>query len=311
MMAESERPASPRRRRKPKRPNFVLVIVVGLFFGVGLSAVRWVAESSLGRVVGGIVGFVALAVLVGTFRLVARVRRRWGVDEDYSPERIREWFEDSALGPPTFEGDGTLVGAPVLVMSQRTKAIEAVTEYRVFDHRGATLALITQIGQGRLKKIVRVLFWFEIFMTHRFDVRSADGTPLGTFVRPRKFFRSRIELYDAHGRTIGTIRQENIFFHIRFALHAADGTVVGRIRADNWRAWDFTITDDHGETVARMVKVWEGYARTLLTAADRFVVSVQQPLLEPLRTLTVAGALAIDVALKQDSRGMNSLSSQG
>jgi uncharacterized protein YxjI len=291
----------------PKRPNFGVVIVAGIAFAVGLTVLRRVAESTLGPVAGSIVALVALGVLVGSFRLFFRWRRSRGDDEDFSPERVRKWVHDSALPPPAFAGDGTLTGAPMLVMSQRTKAVEAVTEYGVFDHGGGPLATITQVGQSAAKKVMRVLFWFDIFMTHRFEVRSAGGALLGGFVRPRKVLRSRVELHDAVGRPVGVVRQENIFFHIRFRLELPDGTVVGRMRAENWRAWDFTVTDEHGEPVARMIKAWEGYARTMLTTADRFVIAIHRPLAEPLRTLTVAGALAVDVALKQDSRGLNSI----
>jgi hypothetical protein len=38
-------------------------------------------------------------------------------------------------------------------MSQRTKAIEAVTEHGVFDHPGQPLASIVQVGQSTVTKV--------------------------------------------------------------------------------------------------------------------------------------------------------------
>ena len=80
---------------------------------------------------------------------------------------------------------------------------------------------------------------------------------------------------------------------------------IGSINAENWRAWNFSIKDHTGVEVARITKTWEGLATTLFTAADNFVVQIHRPLDEPLRSLVVASALCVDVALKQDDRGFN------
>jgi hypothetical protein len=301
-----EQTDAPTRPARPKRPNFVVLIVVGLVFFGATRALRYLADRSFGPIAGGIVflgGFVAL--LVG-WRLFVRWRRSRGFDEDYGPERVRDWVARSDVGAPAFAGDGTLVGAPILVVSQRTKAIEVVTEYGVFDHEGRPLATVSQYAQGRVKRVLRVLTAFDQFFTHHFAVRDPDGALIGTITRPRKFLRSRVVLYDGVGTHIGTLRQENIFFHIRFAIELPTGTPVGRLVATNWRAWDFRIEDLDGRPLARLVKTWEGWGRTFLTTADRYVIAVDRPLPEPLRTLTVATALAVDVALKQDSRGLNS-----
>jgi hypothetical protein len=55
--------------------------------------------------------------------------------------------------------------------------------------------------------------------------------------------------------------------------------------------------------VARITKTWEGLAKTMFTTADNFVVQIHRPMEDPLRSLVVAAALAVDTALKQDSRG--------
>jgi uncharacterized protein YxjI len=295
------------RPRRPRRPNFVALVVIGVVFVGGVRVLRYAAERSLGPVVGALVFFVAFVGLVSCWRLIARRRRRRGLDEDYSPERVRTWVAHSGIGDPAFEGDGTLAGAPILVLSQRTKAIEVVTEYGVFDHDGRPLATVTQYAQGRLKRVVRVLTAFAQFFTHHFAVHGADGELIGTMTRPRKVFRSRVVLHDARGQHIGTLRQENIFFHIRFAIELPTGAPVARLVARNWRAWDFRIETLDRRPIAELVKTWEGWGRTFLTTADRYVVRIHEPLPEPLRTLTVGAALAVDIALKQDSRGLNNV----
>jgi uncharacterized protein YxjI len=79
----------------------------------------------------------------------------------------------------------------------------------------------------------------------------------------------------------------------------------GSINAENWRAWNFNITDGQGNEVARVTKTWEGLAKTMFTTADNYVVNIHRQLPEPMRSLVVASALCIDTALKQDSRGLS------
>jgi hypothetical protein len=43
----------------------------------------------------------------------------------------------------------------------------------------------------------------------------------------------------------------------------------------------------------------------MFTSADNYVVQIHKVLEDPLRLLVVAASLAVDTALKQDSRGFN------
>jgi hypothetical protein len=106
------------------------------------------------------------------------------------------------------------------------------------------------------------------------------------------------------GSEVGRIVQENMVGKIRFGIEA-DGKRVGGIQGENWRAWNFGITDEAGTEVGRITKTWEGLARTVFTTADHYVVQIHKELPEPLRSLVVASALCVDTALKQDKRGLN------
>lgn len=46
-------------------------------------------------------------------------------------------------------------------------------------------------------------------------------------------------------------------------------------------------------------KTWAGWAKERFTKADNYVVQTHGPLDEPLRSLVIAAALAIDMELKQ------------
>ena len=211
---------------------------------------------------------------------------------------------DSELGGPAFPEDGTVFGASVLVVNQRTKMIEAVTEYEVFDHTGQRLAVVRQIGQSRTKRLVRLLWWFDQFFTHHFDVIAADGAVVMRLTRPRKLYMSRVNVFDSADRYLGCIRQYNMIGRIRFGVEDASGQTWAFMTADNLRAWDFSLVGSSGLVFAEVVKSWEGWMRTFLSPSDRYVSKVHVPLPEPLRSLTLAWVLTIDLALKQDARGL-------
>jgi uncharacterized protein YxjI len=214
-----------------------------------------------------------------------------------------------APGPPPQaahlpNGHGpSLYEQPVLVVSQKTKLIELTNEYAVFDGQGQQIGAVVQVGQSGLKKAARFVSNLDQFLTHRLEVRDAGG-PVLVLTRPAKFVKSRVVVQRPDGAPVGEIVQANVFGKIRFDL-VANGQLVGAIQAENWRAWDFAITDAAGTEIARITKKWEGMARTLFTTADRYVVLVHFRLPEPLASMVVASALTVDTALKQDDHGFN------
>src|SRR4051794_33947015 len=183
------------------------------------------------------------------------------------------------------------------------KLIELTNEYAVYDGEGQQIGAVVQVGQSGLKKAMRLVSSFDQFLTHHLEVRDARG-PVLVLTRPAKVVKSRVLVQRPDGTPLGEVVQANVFGKIRFDL-VANGQLVGAIQAENWRAWDFAITDAAGTEVARITKKWEGLARTMFTTADRYVVLVHYRLPEPLASMVIASALTIDTALKQDDRGFN------
>jgi uncharacterized protein YxjI len=196
-----------------------------------------------------------------------------------------------------------LLEQPLLVVNQKTKLIELTNEYAVFDGNGQQVGAVVEVGQSAVKKAVRLLSSFDQFLTHRLEVRDATG-PVLVLTRPAKLVRSRVQVARPDGFPVGEIVQANAFGKIRFDL-VVGGQLAGAIQAENWRAWDFAISDGSGREIARITKKWEGFARTMFTTADNYVVQVHQRLEEPLASLVLASALTVDTALKQDDRGFN------
>jgi uncharacterized protein YxjI len=200
-------------------------------------------------------------------------------------------------------GGASLYEQPVLVVSQKTKLIELTNEYAVYDGQGRQIGAVVEVGQSSVKKALRFVSSLDQFLTHRLEVRDAGGVVL-VLTRPAKVIKSRVQVTRADGTPVGDIIQANVFGKIRFDL-VADGQLVGAIQAENWRAWNFAITDAGGTEIARITKTWEGLAKTLFTTADNYVVHVHTRLPDPLASLVVASALTVDTALKQDDRGFN------
>lgn len=201
-------------------------------------------------------------------------------------------------------GGGSLFTEPILVVNQKAKLIEVNAEYAIYDQHGTQIGGVRQVGQSTAKKVIRVLSSMDQFMTHKLQIVDRDGSVALQLTRPAKFVKSKIVVQNGMGVEVGTIVQENAIGKIHFAMMTPQGK-VGAIHAENWRAWNFQITDHTGAEVARITKTWEGLAKTMFTTADNYVVQIHTQLAEPLRSLVVATALSVDLALKQDSRGFN------
>ena len=141
------------------------------------------------------------------------------------------------------------------------------------------------------------------YMTHKLQVVDMTGTPLLALTRPAKVIKSRIVVQDGTGADVGEIVQENVVGKIHFGLHAG-GRKLGSLNAENWRAWNFNITDESRHRGGPHHQDVGGPGQDMFTTADNYVVKIHRPLDEPLRSLVVASALGVDTALKQDQRGL-------
>ncbi len=200
-------------------------------------------------------------------------------------------------------GGGTIFTEPILVVNQKAKLLEVISQYAVFDGAGRQIASVNEIGQSTAKKVLRVVSSLDQFMTHKLEIRDATGRVELLLTRPRKVFKSTVVVENGSGQEIGRIVQENMIGKIHFALQAG-GQTLGAIKAENWRAWKFRIEDASGNEVARITKTFEGVLKTMFTTADNYVLQIHRQLPQPFLALVVASALSVDTALKQDARGL-------
>jgi uncharacterized protein YxjI len=218
-------------------------------------------------------------------------------------DKIHAQVADKAGVSSGAAGGGTMFTEPVLVVNQKAKLLEINTEYAVYDQNGTQIGAIRQVGQSRLKKAARFVSSLDQFLTHSLQLVDMHGVVQLTVTRPAKFMKSKVHVSDAAGNVVGSIVQKNMMGKIRFSLEGTAGE-LGSLNGENWRAWNFNLQDAQGNEVARITKTWEGLAKTMFTSADNYVLQIHRPLEEPLRSLVVASAVSVDLALKQDSRGL-------
>jgi uncharacterized protein YxjI len=224
---------------------------------------------------------------------------------DRDPARVvRDVQRAGADGVAGFQGGGTLLTEPILVVNQKAKLIELSNEFAIYDQYSRQVGGVREVGQSTMRKAARLLTSFDQYMTHRLQIVDAHGAVLMTLTRPAKVMKSRIVVEDPGGTELGQIIQANVFGKIDFRLESG-GYLLGMIEGQNWRAWNWHIKDHTGAEIGRITKTWEGLAKTMFTTADNYVVQIHRPLADPLRHLVIAAALGIDTALKQDSRGFN------
>jgi uncharacterized protein YxjI len=169
--------------------------------------------------------------------------------------------------------------------------------------QGQQIGAVQEVGQRLIKKAMGAS---GTHGTHRFHVVDPDGTVLIVLSRPAALLKSKMNVVGANG-THGQIVQKSlgVIGKVRFSLESG-GETLGSINAEDWQEWEFSIQDAAGAEIGRITKTWAGWAKETFTKADNYVVQIHRPLEEPLRSLAIAAAVAIDTALKQGNQTLGS-----
>lgn len=188
--------------------------------------------------------------------------------------------------------------ADVLVFEQRAQLVEVTMEYRILDAEGRQVGLVRQERQSTAQKLFKAFSRNDQLIPVHLVLADESGAQVLALSRGSTLFKSNLAVQDATGTEVGRIVQRNLIGRIRFDLEAG-GTVVGALQGENWRAWNFRVEDATGTEVARITKQYAGLAEWFSTA-DTYVLQRAPDLADPLATLTLAAAIAVDLVLKQD-----------
>ncbi|HEX2049628.1 MAG TPA: LURP-one-related family protein [Actinomycetota bacterium] len=193
--------------------------------------------------------------------------------------------------------DRSLLELPSLVVEQKAKLFEMRNEYRVFDETGMQVGTIMQTKQSIFTFLARLGTDLDVALPVTLELTDASGALVLTMHKP--WFRMALEVSRGDGALVGTVRKRVRLGKARFTIADATGHEVGEVRARNWRARDFAVVDTTERPVAEVNKKWRGLAREAFTDADTYGVRVDDGTTEPLRTLALGAAMAIDLIMKQ------------
>ena len=191
----------------------------------------------------------------------------------------------------------TLSDSDIVVFRQRPKVIEVINQYDLLAADGATLAVAQQVGQSLARKAVRIIGSLDALMPVTLEVRDGSGALLFTLAK-RGIGFAEVSVDGPDGQPVGRIDEVSVFGKPRFELRTPERSRIGELKALNWRAWEFQLLDADGTEVARITKQWRGVLE-FVTTGDSYVLVFSRSVGDPLRTLVLASALAIDTALKQ------------
>lgn len=219
-----------------------------------------------------------------------------------------------------------LLTASVLIVSQQARVVRSNVEYAIKDQDGRPIGTVKEVGRGfRQKRRDKRRGRTDANRAYELEVVNSSGRVLLAMSRPHKWAKSAMTVKDANGAQIGQIRQETLGVagaitqfaelakgftprldaaadaamksgNARFALEAG-GRRLGSIYTENTRALDFRIEDASRREIGRVTKTRA--LKSWFTNADDYVVEIHEQSAEPLSSLVIASALAVDLALRQ------------
>ncbi len=194
----------------------------------------------------------------------------------------------------------TIFTENILVVNQKAKLLELTTEFGIYDQEGNQIGAVRQVGQSAMKKVARALTNLDSMMTHTLDIVDMSGNLQLRITKPRAMMKPKVIVQDAQGNELGVLSIKLRIGKAQIKMMVGDNQ-IGMIYAENFRAWNFSVQDNSANRIASITKTWEGFAKAMFTTADNYVVQIYQELQEPMHSMVLAGSLAVDLILKQDS----------
>jgi hypothetical protein len=206
--------------------------------------------------------------------------------------------EAARIVPEQVEATGHLMQAPVLLVEEPSRGSEAPDGLRcaVLDQRGGLLGWVRTARERLVPRALRLLTSGAHREVRRVDLLDAEGATLVRLVRPAHRMKPRVSVTSATGAPIGEIVPRMAITRFLMTLESG-GQVVGVLEADGTDGAGARVSDRDGRPVARTARTWEVLAARHHPDAGTHVVEVSPSAAEPLRTLAVAGLLAVDSML--------------
>jgi uncharacterized protein YxjI len=185
----------------------------------------------------------------------------------------------------------------VFLIDEKVAFLKFANSYKVFDEEGNQIGNVQQKVPG-WHKFLRLLINKSILPMH-LEISDMSGKTLVSLQRGWCFFMSKISLLDENNKQIAKIKQKFKLLKAEFNILGVSDAEIGKILGD-WKAWNFTITDNRGTEMGVITKKWAGVAKELFTSADKYVVSVKPELTDVIkRKAVIASAIVVDMILNE------------
>jgi uncharacterized protein YxjI len=181
-------------------------------------------------------------------------------------------------------------------IDEKVQLLKFTNTYKVYDSSGSQIGVIQESMPAGLKALSLLLS--KALMPFTLDILDMEQNVLATIKRGWTFFMSKISICDDSGTEIARIKQQFKMFKPTFHIMDLNNTPLATISGD-WKAWNFTITEDGDKQVGTITKKWNGILKEAFTTADKYIVSVNPGMEGIKRIATVASAITVDMVLKE------------
>jgi Scramblase/Protein of unknown function (DUF2510) len=223
---------------------------------------------------------------------------------------VRDGEENGIDEPGGPLGEAAATGARSGLLAEDVLVVERFTDLgRRWSDRTVHRADGTRIGTlrraapatSRSQPALRALVARDHAKNDVVELVDEKHAVVLTLIRPVGAGKSSVEVRDSDGRDAGRIVQQNLRRHeTTYAFLGPTGRFLGDLQAENWVAWNLRIVDSNAREVATITRDWTGLDLASFPRPDDYVVRITQPVHEPLRTLVVACALSLEVAVRPD-----------
>lgn len=182
-------------------------------------------------------------------------------------------------------------------IDEKVKLLQFENEYKVYNDNAVYIGSIKQKLSGG-DKILRLLLNKSMLPFH-LEIKNDQDQLEASISRGWTFFMSKIVIADGQSMPVGRVEQKFTLLKPSFKIFDNNNNLIGGISGD-WRAWNFTITDNMGQQIGTISKKWAGIAKEMFTTADKYNVQLTSYNLSKEHKMAIlASAITIDMVLKE------------
>ncbi len=182
------------------------------------------------------------------------------------------------------------------------KAVGAAPHaYELYVSEDAQVGVIRRVDIPRkataLRKVSNFFEWTSSLPDVRLEVVDHVGVLLFTVELSGEDNHFTATVRDGAGGDRGVVAKSKGLRKIHFDLKA-HGVVHGTVDAGGWSGFEYRV-EQAGSEVGRVTKLGSDTILGMSTTSDDFLLELDRPIEEPLRTLVLACAVSMDVSVSR------------